>query len=127
MLLLLLLQVMRSYREAQQVADALGELGVLLKFACMWDPKAYKARQHTVAGLRKDALLIRWAAAHSANNLAACSEHCFTRPKSPTAGLKHNALGPTASMCMHLRPLALTGRSMESLAAAPENLKHHVV
>lgn len=51
--------VMRSYREAQQVADALGELGVLLKFACMWDPKAYKARQHTVAGLRKDALLIR--------------------------------------------------------------------
>lgn len=56
----LLLQVMRSYREAQQVADALSDLGVLLRFACMWDPKAYKARQHTVAGLRKDTNLIRW-------------------------------------------------------------------
>lgn len=52
-------QVMRSYREAQQVADALSDLGVLLRFACMWDPKAYKARQHTVAGLRRDMLLIR--------------------------------------------------------------------
>jgi hypothetical protein len=50
---------MRSYREAQQVADALSDLGVLLRFACMWDPKAYKARQHTVAGLRRDMLLIR--------------------------------------------------------------------
>jgi len=79
LLLLLLLQVMRSYREAQQVADALGELGVLLKFACMWDPKAYKARQHTVAGLRKDALLIRWAAAHGASNLATSGEHCYSR------------------------------------------------
>jgi hypothetical protein len=53
------LQVMRSYREAQQVADALSSLGVLMRFACMWDPKAYKARQHTVAGLRKDMMLIR--------------------------------------------------------------------
>lgn len=53
-------QVMRSYREAQQVADALSDLGVLLRFACMWDPKAYKTRQHTVAGLRRDMLLIRW-------------------------------------------------------------------
>ena len=52
---------MRSYREAQQVADALSGLGVLMRFACMWDPKAYKARQHTVAGLRKDMLLIRCA------------------------------------------------------------------
>ena len=50
---------MRSYREAQLVADALADLGVLLKFACLWNPKAYKARQHTVAGLRKDATLIR--------------------------------------------------------------------
>lgn len=57
--LCLCVQVMRSYREAQQVADALGDLGVLLRFACMWDARAYKARQHSVAGLRKDALLLR--------------------------------------------------------------------
>lgn len=50
---------MRSYREAQQVTDALADLGVLLRFACMWDPKAYKRRQHTVAGLRRDTQLIR--------------------------------------------------------------------
>jgi hypothetical protein len=60
LVVVLLFQVMRSYREAQQVADALSDLGVLLRFACMWDPKAYKARQHTVAGLRKDTNLIRW-------------------------------------------------------------------
>jgi hypothetical protein len=59
---------MRSYREAQQVADALSDLGVLLRFACMWDPKAYKARQHTVAGLRKDTSLIRWVQ-HPTNHL----------------------------------------------------------
>lgn len=51
---------MRSYREAQQVADALVDLGVLLRFACMWDAKAYKAKQHTVAGLHRDAALIRY-------------------------------------------------------------------
>lgn len=50
---------MRSYREAQQVTDALEDLGVLLRFACMWDPKAYKRRHHTVAGLRRDTQLIR--------------------------------------------------------------------
>jgi hypothetical protein len=55
----LTLQMMRSYREAQQVTDALSDLGVLLRFACMWDPKAYKRRQHTVAGLRRDTQLIR--------------------------------------------------------------------
>lgn len=40
------------------MADALAGLHVLQRFTLMWDPKAYKARQHTVAGLRKDALLI---------------------------------------------------------------------
>jgi hypothetical protein len=51
---------MRCYREAQSVAEALCNLAVLQRFACVWEPKAYKARQHSVAGLRRDALLIKW-------------------------------------------------------------------
>lgn len=66
------MQVMRSYREAQQVTDALGDLGVLLRFACMWDPKAYKRRQHTVAGLRRDTQLIR-----CMRRVATCQTTCM--------------------------------------------------
>lgn len=71
-------QVMRSYREAQQVTDALADLGVLLRFACMWDPKAYKRRQHTVAGLRRDTQLIRYMRC-----LVTCQTTCMPCTTSP--------------------------------------------
>jgi hypothetical protein len=54
-----LMQVMRSYREAQQVADSLSGLGVLLTFSRTWNAAAYKAKCHTVAQMRRDALLLR--------------------------------------------------------------------
>lgn len=75
---------MRSYREAQQVADALSGLGVLMRFACMWDPKAYKARQHTVAGLRKDMLLIRCASPWWQHD--GCASLCCVVETSNTTG-----------------------------------------
>ncbi|WIA31508.1 hypothetical protein OEZ86_002401 [Tetradesmus obliquus] len=52
-------QVMRSYREASVVTDTLAELGVLLRFVHMWDAAAYKAKQHSVAQLRRDMLLLK--------------------------------------------------------------------
>eukprot|EP00775_Hariotina_reticulata_P001613 gene1613-1953_t len=52
-------QVMRSYREAQQVADSLSGLGVLLTFSRTWNAAGYKAKCHTVAQMRRDALLLR--------------------------------------------------------------------
>lgn len=55
------LQVMRSYREASVVTDTLADLSVLLNFTRVWDPASYKAKQYTVAQLRKDILLLRWA------------------------------------------------------------------
>ncbi|KAF6250704.1 hypothetical protein COO60DRAFT_1629458 [Scenedesmus sp. NREL 46B-D3] len=56
-------QVMRSYREASVVTDALAELAVLLRFMHVWDAAAYKAKQHTVAQLRRDTLLLKELAA----------------------------------------------------------------
>jgi hypothetical protein len=50
---------MRSYHEASVVTDTLAELGVLLRFVHMWDTAAYKAKQHTVAQLRRDTLLLK--------------------------------------------------------------------
>jgi hypothetical protein len=50
---------MRCYRQAQHATAGVGELSVVQRFAKLWDAAAYKARRHTVAGLRRDALLIR--------------------------------------------------------------------
>lgn len=54
-------QVMRTYREASVVTDTLAELSVLLSFARVWDATTYKAKQHTVAQLRRDMQLLRYA------------------------------------------------------------------
>eukprot|EP00879_Flechtneria_rotunda_P023368 GHRR01024718.1.p1 GENE.GHRR01024718.1~~GHRR01024718.1.p1 ORF type:complete len:686 (+),score=249.45 GHRR01024718.1:347-2404(+) len=52
-------QVMRSYREASVVTDTLSDLNLLLHFAHVWDANSYKAKQHTVAELRRDTMLLR--------------------------------------------------------------------
>jgi hypothetical protein len=50
---------MRSYRKASVVTDTLAALGVLLRFVHMWNAAAYKAKQHTVAQLRRDTMLLK--------------------------------------------------------------------
>eukprot|EP00877_Chromochloris_zofingiensis_P008305 jgi/Chrzof1/3728/Cz13g06230.t1 len=51
--------VMRSYREAQKVAETLQELHVLFKFARSFDAAEYKSRTQSIAQLRKDTQLLR--------------------------------------------------------------------
>ncbi len=51
--------VMSSYRKAARVGEQLGELEALFTFTGSWDARAYRARAHTVASLRRDAALLR--------------------------------------------------------------------
>ena len=53
------MQVIRSWRSATEIAEALGELEPLASFAASWDAASYRACSHSVAALRQDMQLLR--------------------------------------------------------------------